>query len=122
MADTASVDDSAYVGPTAKVYGKAQVMGKAHVSDNAKVMGNAMVYGNARVFSTAECSRTPIVLSSPEFDITVTDDLILVTRDQGRYSNTDVSKLPIPLPYQNLVREVFLGAPKPPVKTSWERL
>ena len=42
VADSATVDGSAYVGPDALV------------SDNAKVSGNARVYGDARVYGNAQ--------------------------------------------------------------------
>jgi UDP-3-O-[3-hydroxymyristoyl] glucosamine N-acyltransferase len=59
VADTASVDASAFVGDRARVYGdawvcdNAQVCGDAWVCDNAQVYGNAQVCGNARVCDDA---------------------------------------------------------------------
>jgi len=65
VANTATVDLSAYVGAnarvydnahvydSARVYGNARVFGDTHVYDNARVYGNAKVYGNARVYDNA---------------------------------------------------------------------
>jgi hypothetical protein len=57
VADTATVDETAYVGGAeARVYGNAQVSGNAKVSGNAWVFGNAKVYGNAQVYDNAGVS------------------------------------------------------------------
>jgi carbonic anhydrase/acetyltransferase-like protein (isoleucine patch superfamily) len=56
VANTASVDDSAYAGPRARVYGDAGVRDNASVEDNAHVFGDAQVYGNARVCDNATAS------------------------------------------------------------------
>lgn len=65
VADTATVDDSAYIGPDALVYGNAWVCdhawvyGNAQVFDNAfvcecsQVFDNARIYGNARIQDSA---------------------------------------------------------------------
>ena len=45
VADTATVEDSAYIGPNARVSGNARVFGNAHVSGNARVFDNAWVSG-----------------------------------------------------------------------------
>jgi hypothetical protein len=59
VADTATVEPTAYVGPDARVYGTARVFenawvgGDAFVSENAWVFGDAWVGGNARVYGNA---------------------------------------------------------------------
>jgi len=59
VANTATVDASAYIGPNAQVYGKAlvsdnaRVFGDAQVSGDAWVFGKAWVFDNARVFGDA---------------------------------------------------------------------
>ena len=59
VADSATVDDSAYVGANAWVYdeaqvpGEAQVYGEALVYDNAQVSGEAQVSGKAQVYGNA---------------------------------------------------------------------
>ena len=54
VADTATVDATAYVGPDAKVCGEAQVLGNARVEDYAVVMDNSKVYGSAKVYDSAK--------------------------------------------------------------------
>ena len=56
VADTATVDPSAYIGPTARVSGTAQVSENAHVSGNAQVSGDAWVFGAAQVYGDAQVS------------------------------------------------------------------
>ena len=56
VANTATVEESAYLGASAQVYGNARVFGNAWVFDNAQVYGNAWVYGNARVYGDAQVS------------------------------------------------------------------
>jgi UDP-3-O-[3-hydroxymyristoyl] glucosamine N-acyltransferase len=53
VADTASVEESAYVGFDARVYGLAQVFGNAEVFENACIYGLAKVYGKAKVAGSA---------------------------------------------------------------------
>ena len=54
VADTASVDDTAYISENAKVFGTAQVFENARVSGNAQVFGNAEVFGTAHVYGNAQ--------------------------------------------------------------------
>src|SRR5208282_2805063 len=54
VANTATVEETAYIGPDALVYGNAQVYGDALVCGNAGVYGNARVYGNAQVSGYAQ--------------------------------------------------------------------
>ena len=53
VANTATVDASAFVGSYAQVYGNARVSGNAQVSGYARVSGNTRVSGNARVYGDA---------------------------------------------------------------------
>ena len=59
VADSATVDNTAYVGANARVfgqaqvYGQAQVFGQARVFDQAQVFGQAWVSGEAQVFGEA---------------------------------------------------------------------
>ena len=53
VANTATVDASAFVGSDAQVHGNARVYGNARVSGNAQVSGNARVSGNAQVSGNA---------------------------------------------------------------------
>jgi hypothetical protein len=53
VADTATVEPTAYVGPDARVYENAQVFGDAQVYENAQVFGDARVYGKAQVYGRA---------------------------------------------------------------------
>ena len=53
VADSATVDNTAYVGANARVFDQAQVYGQAWVSGEARVFGQAQVYGEARVFGQA---------------------------------------------------------------------
>ena len=67
VADTATVEETAYVGPDARVYGDAVVFGNARVYGDAAVYGtarvsdNAVVFGNARVYGTAWVSDNAVV-------------------------------------------------------------
>ena len=54
VADTATVEPTAYVGPDAQVFENARVGGDAQVYGTARVFGTALVYGTARVFGTAQ--------------------------------------------------------------------
>jgi hypothetical protein len=94
VANTATVAKTAFVGPEAQVYGKAQVFGHTWVSDEARIYGNTEVYGravvrgNARVFGEArvygnarvsgKCEKTPVVILTSEFIVTITDNLVHV--------------------------------------------
>jgi len=49
VAETATVEPTAFVGVNARVYGTAMVLGNARIFDNAQVCDNARVYDNARV-------------------------------------------------------------------------
>ena len=59
VADSATVDGTAFVGPTARVSGEARVLGKArvqgysHVGRKATIEDGAVVTGHARVLGTA---------------------------------------------------------------------
>jgi len=60
VADTATVDETAFVGPKALVYGhawvgdNARVCDKSQVYDHACVSGNAKVYDNVRVYENGQ--------------------------------------------------------------------
>ena len=54
VANTATVEETAYIGPDALVYGNAGVYGDALVCGNAGVYGNARIYGNAQVSGYAQ--------------------------------------------------------------------
>jgi hypothetical protein len=62
----------------AKVCGIAVVDGNAVVDDNAQIWGSAEVSGNAQVFGDSKCSKTPVSLTTSEYNLTVTDNLIHV--------------------------------------------
>ena len=64
VADTATVDESAYIGPDAKVYDSARVYGIAHVYGSARVSGGALVCGSARVSGSALVSGSARVCGS----------------------------------------------------------
>ena len=53
VANTATVEETAYIGHDAWVYGDARVYGNALVYGNARVFGNAWVSGDARVSGDA---------------------------------------------------------------------
>lgn len=54
VADTATVEPTAYVGREARVFGRAVVAGHARVFGNARIYGHATVFGDAKVFGNAE--------------------------------------------------------------------
>jgi carbonic anhydrase/acetyltransferase-like protein (isoleucine patch superfamily) len=56
VADTATVDDTAYVGLNARVFGDARVSENAEVSGYARVFGDAVVTDSARVSGNARVS------------------------------------------------------------------
>ena len=68
VANTATVEATAYIGPDARVYGEAWVSGEARVYGDAQVYGNALVsgdawvsgdalvFGNAKVYDNARVS------------------------------------------------------------------
>lgn len=58
VADTATVEPTAYVGADAKVYGNATVLDDAVLSGRATVSGNATVSGRARVAGDAQVSSS----------------------------------------------------------------
>jgi hypothetical protein len=78
VANSATVDSTAYVGPAAQVLDNAQVLGNARieeyavvrnnavVSDNAVVSGHAMVYENARVSGNAKVRDWAMVFGFTE--------------------------------------------------------
>jgi hypothetical protein len=53
VAETATVEATAYVGPDARVFGNTWVSGNAWVYENARVFDNAWVFGNARMYENA---------------------------------------------------------------------
>ncbi len=61
VADTASVDQSAYVGPNAAVLGRAQVKGNARILDFATIKDTAQVLDNAVVSGHALVSGNSVV-------------------------------------------------------------
>lgn len=61
VADTASVDSSAYIGPEARVLGYAQVRDSARIEGRATIAGNAIVRDDAIVSSSASVRGSAIV-------------------------------------------------------------
>ena len=61
VANTATVDSSAYVGPEARVLDNAEVRSNARIEGRAIVQGNAVVQGDAIVSSHAELTDTALV-------------------------------------------------------------
>jgi len=78
VANTATVDATAYVGPDAQVLNTAQVRNNARIEefavvrnaaqvrDNAVVSGHAMVYENARVYGNAKVRDWAMIFGSTE--------------------------------------------------------
>ena len=69
VANTATVDASAFVGSDARVYGDARVSGDAWVSGNAQVYGDARVYGDAWVSGNA-WKTTPLLVQGTKHTAT----------------------------------------------------
>ena len=61
IADTATVDATAYVGPNARVLGEAKVLGNARIEDFALITGNAVVKDHAKVSGGAIISEKVVV-------------------------------------------------------------
>ena len=86
--DNAQVYGNARVFDNAWVYGNSRVFDNAQVYGNAGVSGDAQVYGNSRVFDNAQvygnagvygpCSQTPVCLSLPNYNVTITDQHIKI--------------------------------------------
>lgn len=72
VANTASVDDTAYIGRDAHVFGH------AIVRDHTRVFGHARVFGLAIVRGHAVVSRTPKVLTGFRHVATFTDHHVIV--------------------------------------------
>jgi carbonic anhydrase/acetyltransferase-like protein (isoleucine patch superfamily) len=102
--DNARVQDYARVSGHAKVSGNAWICSFGRVYGNARIYGNASVSGVARIGGDAKCEKTPIFVSTPEFNLTITDNSIQV--GDGTYTPDD--KLPIPEIYREMVRGIFL--------------
>lgn len=58
VANTATVEDSAYVGPHASVFGRARVLEKAYLNGMCRVHGDAVIIGNATVSDFADVFGT----------------------------------------------------------------
>jgi hypothetical protein len=100
----ARVLGEAQVFDNARVFGNVVVCGNARIYGEAKVCGDALVEGSVHVFGASKCEKTPIVTITPDFILTITDDLIHVGDD----TYTPTEKLPIPEVYREMVRRIFL--------------
>lgn len=58
VANTATVDDSAYVGPHASVFGRAHVLENAYLNGMCRVYGDAVIIGTATVSDFAQVYGT----------------------------------------------------------------
>ncbi len=54
VANTATVEETAYIGPDAWVFGDARIYSYARITGDACVSGNAVIYGYARIFGAAQ--------------------------------------------------------------------
>ena len=70
VANTATVDASAFVGRDAQLFGNAQVSGHARVYGDAQVFGNAWVSGNARVYGDA-WEKSPLYIQGSRHAMTL---------------------------------------------------
>lgn len=64
VADTATVDSTAYVGPNAMVFDYAKVFHCAVVTGNAKVFDNTMIYGAASIYGNASVFDNAMIYGS----------------------------------------------------------
>jgi hypothetical protein len=71
----------------AKVCGIAVVEGNSMVFGNAQIWGRAVVSGNAQVFGDSKCSKTPVSLTTSEYNLTITDNLIHVGGETLSYKD-----------------------------------
>ena len=69
VANTTTVEASAYIGVGAWVSGNAQVFGNARVFGNAQVFGDARVSDNARVYGDA-WEESPLYIQGTKHSIT----------------------------------------------------
>jgi carbonic anhydrase/acetyltransferase-like protein (isoleucine patch superfamily) len=76
VADKALIDGQALVYGGAEVFGNAKVIGRSKVHDGAWVYGDIIVLGQANI--TSRCTKTPIVLTGLEYDVTIMDDHISI--------------------------------------------
>ncbi len=104
VANTATVQTSAYVGPkarvlgTAKVYGNARiedyavVMNNATVQDNAVVSGHACVFHNAIVKGNAKVRDRAVVYDSAVVEGNAVIEDYAMARDRVRFTDSAIAR------------------------------
>ncbi len=61
VANTATVEETAYIGPDARIYGYARISGNAWVFGNARIYGYARISGNSRIYGTTRVYGNALV-------------------------------------------------------------
>ncbi len=72
VANTATVEETAYIGPDARIYGYARISGNSRIYGTTRVYGNALISGNARVCGGA-WKTSPLYIQGSQHAITNCD-------------------------------------------------